>query len=101
MSNRVSRDKAEPTGTINFGIGQPSADLLPVELIRTAADDYLRRAQAEELNYGEKQGDPRFRNVLAGFLSQGYCAHQKQDPDRTPTPCWQKGTGAGAYSVWL
>ncbi len=72
MSDRVTFDGAPAAGSINFGVGQPSADLLPVDLIRTAADDYLRNALPVELNYGEKQGDPRFRETLASFLSKGY-----------------------------
>jgi len=62
----------DPFGTIDFGIGQPSADLLPVEIIHRAADDYLDAAQSNELNYGDKQGDPRFLDTLAAFLSRAY-----------------------------
>jgi DNA-binding transcriptional MocR family regulator len=70
MTPIVTFDDEPAPGTINFGVGQPSADLLPVELIRTAADDYLRSAQPLELTYGEKQGDSRFRESLATFLSR-------------------------------
>ncbi|MEE9231496.1 MAG: PLP-dependent aminotransferase family protein [Acidobacteriota bacterium] len=62
----------DPSGTINFEIGQPSADLLPVDLIRLAADNYLSTAESIELNYGDKQGDPRFRETLAVFLGRAY-----------------------------
>lgn len=72
MSNKVTFDGAPEPGTINFGVGQPSADLLPVELMRTAADDFLRSAQPIELNYGERQGDIRFLETLANFLVDGY-----------------------------
>jgi DNA-binding transcriptional MocR family regulator len=72
MSSMPTFDEAPAPGTIDFGVGQPSADLLPVEMIRTAADDYLRSAQPIELNYGEKQGDSRFRETLATFLGHGY-----------------------------
>ncbi len=72
MSNKITFDGAPEPGTINFGVGQPSADLLPVELMRTAADDFLRSAQPIELNYGERQGDIRFLETLANFLSDGY-----------------------------
>lgn len=71
-SDRVTFDGAPPAGVINLGIGQPSADLLPVDLLRTAADDFFNVAQAQELNYGEKQGDIRFRESLAHFLSHAY-----------------------------
>ena len=54
---------------INLGIGQPSTDLLPVNLLRLASEDFLKVAEPKELNYGEKQGDIRFRESLADFLS--------------------------------
>ena len=50
MSKKVTFDGAPEPGTINFGVGQPSADLLPVELLRIAADDFLRSAKPVELN---------------------------------------------------
>lgn len=68
----VTFDDAPPPGHINFGVGQPSADLLPVQLIETASADFLRSAQPFEFNYGERQGDRRFRESLATFLSQQY-----------------------------
>jgi len=68
----VTFDDAPPPGHINFGVGQPSADLLPVKLIEQASADFLRSAQPFEFNYGERQGDRRFRESLAGFLSRHY-----------------------------
>ena len=59
-------------GTINLGIGQPSADLLPAELLREAADAFLAAARPTDLNYGERQGDPGFRRSLADFLTPEY-----------------------------
>ena len=72
MNKKITFDGAPEAGTINFGVGQPSADLLPVELMRTAADEFLRNAKPIELNYGEKQGDIRFLETLATFLGEGY-----------------------------
>ncbi len=72
MRRTATFDRAPPPGTINFGVGQPSADLLPVDLIRTASESFLSRAQPRELNYGVMQGDGRFLESLALFLSQGY-----------------------------
>jgi DNA-binding transcriptional MocR family regulator len=72
MSRKVTFDTAAPPGTINFGIGHPSADLLPVELLRTAADGFLAHAGPAELDYGELQGDAAFRRALASFLSAEY-----------------------------
>lgn len=68
----VTFDGAPAAGVINFGIGQPSQDLLPVDLIRTATADFMAGAHPLELNYGERQGDAGFRESLAGFLSKGY-----------------------------
>ncbi len=72
MNGKVTFDSAPPPGTINFGVGQPSADLLPVELIQTASADFLKNAEPEDLNYGERQGDAGFRSSLATFLEQEY-----------------------------
>lgn len=72
MSKNVTFDSEPPPGVINLGIGQPSADLLPVELIQAATNDFLSAAKPQELNYGEKQGDIRFRETLADFLSRAY-----------------------------
>jgi len=74
MSKTVTFDGAAPAGTINFGIGQPSADMLPVDLLRTASHAFFDEAQPFELNYGVTQGDGRFLASLAGFLSKGYGA---------------------------
>jgi len=68
----VTFDGAPAPGVINFGVGQPSADLLPVDLIQTATADFLARAHPLELNYGERQGDRGFREALAGFLTSEY-----------------------------
>jgi len=68
----VTFDGAPPPGTINFGIGQPSADLLPVDLMRQASESFFDSAQPSELNYGAAQGDEQFLHSLAGFLTAGY-----------------------------
>ena len=73
MANKpVTFDGAPPPGTINLGIGQPSADLLPVDLVRQASESFFDDAQPFELNYGVMQGDARFLDSLAGFLTAGY-----------------------------
>lgn len=58
--------------TIDFGNGQPSLSLLPLEPLRTAADHCLRRGDASLLQYGDDQGDVGFRESLAEFLSRRY-----------------------------
>lgn len=72
MTGTVSFDGAPATGTIHFDIGQPSADLLPVELMHEASEAFFREAQPHDLNYGNLPGSGRFRESLAGFLSAGY-----------------------------
>ncbi|MBT8396492.1 MAG: PLP-dependent aminotransferase family protein, partial [Gemmatimonadetes bacterium] len=72
MSGIVTFDGAPPPGTINLGIGQPSADLLPTDLIRQASDSFFGTAQPLELNYGVLPGDERFLESLAGYLGEGY-----------------------------
>ena len=69
MSTAVTFDGAPERGTINFSVGQPSADLLPLPLLEAACDRFFAGAQPFELNYGERQGDPRFREALANFLN--------------------------------
>jgi 2-aminoadipate transaminase len=70
----VTFDGAPPPGTINLGIGQPSADLLPVELVHRASELFFETAQPLELNYGVTRGDARFLSALAKFLSDNYHA---------------------------
>jgi len=79
VTGTISFDGAAPEGTINLGLGQPSADLLPVELIREASDAWFKSAQPNELNYGDRQGDPRFLVSLAVYLSTTYAARTNAD----------------------
>jgi DNA-binding transcriptional MocR family regulator len=72
MSKPVTFDAAPPPGTINLGIGQPSADLLPLDLVRQASQSYFDNAHPFELNYGATPGDERFLDSLASFLSENY-----------------------------
>ncbi len=69
MSTAAAFDGAPERGTINFAVGQPSADLLPLALLESASARYFKSAQPLELNYGERQGDIRFRTALAAFLN--------------------------------
>lgn len=69
MSLAATFDGAPEQGTINFGVGQPSADLLPLALLQSACERFFASAEPLEMNYGERQGDARFREALATFLS--------------------------------
>jgi len=79
MNGTVTFDGAPPPGTINLGIGQPSADLLPVDLVRQASESFFDSAQPLELNYGVLQGDERFLDSLAAFLTDAYCSEVTSD----------------------
>ena len=79
MNGPVTFDGAPPPGTINLGIGQPSADLLPVELLRQASTAFFDSAEPIELNYGVLAGDERFLDSLAGFLTEGYASTANPD----------------------
>jgi len=57
---------------IDFGNGQPSLSLLPLQALRTAADHFLAQGNATLLQYGADQGDAGFRESLAQFLSRRY-----------------------------
>ena len=69
MSTPVTFDEAPPAGTINLGIGQPSADLLRIDLLREASEAFFRHAHPFEPNSGVRAGDERFLESLAGYLS--------------------------------
>jgi DNA-binding transcriptional MocR family regulator len=75
LSNKVvTFDGAPPPGTINFGVGQPSADLLPVDLVAAASAEFFAEAQPFDLNYGVPRGDQRFLDALAEFLTTNYAS---------------------------
>jgi 2-aminoadipate transaminase len=53
--------------TISFARGAPSADILPVELVREAADRALREDGARALSYGTGKGHPGLCEWIAEF----------------------------------
>ena len=55
MSSIVPFEEKPPEGTIHFGVGQPSADLLLVELMREATEEFFRSASPEDLDYGAEK----------------------------------------------
>jgi 2-aminoadipate transaminase len=68
VSIAAAFDGAPERGTINFSVGQPSADLLPLRLLAGGNERFFADAAPFDLNYGQRQGDARFRNALARFL---------------------------------
>ena len=61
MSIAAAFDGAPERGTINFSVGQPSADLLPLKLLAGGNERFFADAAPFDLNYGQRQGDARFR----------------------------------------
>lgn len=61
-----------PPGMIDLGLGNPPISLLPLEMIRSAAQKVLSRGDSSILQYGTEQGDGYFRLALSEFLGKGY-----------------------------
>ena len=58
-----------PPDHIDFGVGQPALDILPIETLRAAAAERLN-GDSTLLAYGYEAGDGRFRQALANFLTR-------------------------------
>ena len=61
-----------PEGFIDLGRGDPGMDLLPLDLLRAAAQDRLSQKDNAFLQYGFEPGDGYFRETLSKFLSKSY-----------------------------
>ena len=61
-----------PPGFIDLGMGNPQPELLPLPMLRDAAQDRLSRGDNDFLQYGAEQGDGYFRDALAKFLMPRY-----------------------------
>ena len=61
-----------PPGVIDLGLGDPPFSLLPLDLLRRAAEIRFADNDPAFLQYGAEQGDGRFRLALADFLTRGY-----------------------------
>lgn len=61
-----------PPDVIDLGLGNPPLSLLPLEMIRDAAQSTLSQNDNSFLQYGTEQGDGHLRVALANFLSDGY-----------------------------
>jgi DNA-binding transcriptional MocR family regulator len=55
---------------IDLGVGNPPTDLLPLELIRRAAEQQLNRPERDFLQYGAELGDGYLRQALAHYLER-------------------------------
>ncbi|NJN80207.1 MAG: PLP-dependent aminotransferase family protein [Anaerolineales bacterium] len=61
-----------PDGFIDLGRGDPGFDLLPLDMLHSAAQNRLSQNDNEFLQYGVEQGDGYFRESFAKFLSKKY-----------------------------
>ncbi len=61
-----------PQGFIDLGLGDPPLALLPLDLMRDAAQTCLSQNDNSFLQYGAEQGYGPFRAALADFLGKGY-----------------------------
>ena len=72
MDNIQTAQLNLPPDVIDFGAGQPSLHLLPLELLREAAANRLGNDDTAYLAYGAMPGDGFFRQALAEFLCEQY-----------------------------
>lgn len=61
-----------PEGFIDLAIGQPGLSVLPMGVMRRAAQHRLAQEDRLLLNYGPDQGDGAFLQALANYLSRPY-----------------------------
>ncbi len=74
----VTQSEAAPD-VIDFGLGHPGPDLLPLGLLAHAAATRLQGDDSSLLQYGHEQGDGYFRQALAAFLTRHYAAPVDMD----------------------
>jgi 2-aminoadipate transaminase len=73
MTNNIPTSQIHiPEGMIDLGAGDPDFSLLPVDMLRRAAEACFAKNNPAFLQYGVEQGDGYFRIALAEFLSRGY-----------------------------
>ena len=57
---------------VNFGVGQPSNNELPLNIIKDGCRDMLELNDKSLLQYGDIPGYLEFRKVLSSFLEKRY-----------------------------
>jgi 2-aminoadipate transaminase len=58
-----------PPGNIDLGLGNPSLELLPIEILERASANYFSTGDRRTLQYGAERGNGYFLATLAEFLS--------------------------------
>ena len=79
MANVQVTQISVPEDWIDFGIGQPQIDILPIEPLEEAARHRFQQKDRNILQYGMQQGSRDFRISLAHFLSTQF--GKAVDPD--------------------
>ena len=70
---RATNSKLDQTDPqINLGLGHPSDDLLPTDLLRRAAEVRLAESATPLLQYGSGQGNADFLGALGDFLADAH-----------------------------
>jgi len=72
MSLQQTTQTTPPPDVVDFGVGQPGFDLLPLALFKAAAAARFAGDDPSFLAYGAEQGDGYLRTALAGFLGRAY-----------------------------
>jgi 2-aminoadipate transaminase len=73
MTNHIPTSQTYiPEGMIDLGVGDPDSSLLPLDMLRRAAEACFAKNNSTLLQYGAEQGDGHFRMALSNFLSRGY-----------------------------
>ena len=57
---------------VNFGVGQPSTELLPLDIIKRGMEEILETNDPSLLQYGDIPGYYEFRKSLAYYLEDEY-----------------------------
>jgi DNA-binding transcriptional MocR family regulator len=61
-----------PPGFIDLGSGNPDLELFPLELLRSASEEYFSLGDPQTLQYGAEEGSGYFLEALAGYLTTTY-----------------------------
>ena len=83
-----------PPDFIDLGVGEPAPSLLPMDLLRQAAEMCFDQNDPAFLQYGLEQGNGYFRQALAEFLSKGYGL-----PVDSSTMLVTNGSSMGLYLI--
>ena len=57
---------------INLGNGEPSSDLLPLDILQKATSAFFEGADPSDINYSSDDSDQRFTAAVANMLTQEY-----------------------------